>query len=170
MVPTDGPRTRVLKLHGTRAILWGTGQGVRADSMPVPYEFGATYRLTVYGRTDGGPNCRIYVEGYQWKPGVKPHGIPSSTSCARSISRGPAASSIRRHEERAFQHPLQDVVQGRVHLPRENLSPDALAHLKKVEFLLVHMLAIDGWDGDIFLDDVVLEKPRPPSPAKGESR
>ena len=53
------------------------GQGVKVDSFPVPIDAksGARYRLTVSARTTA-PDCRILLEGYKWKPGIKPHDNP----------------------------------------------------------------------------------------------
>lgn len=53
------------------------GQGTRVDSAPIPIIASNTvrYKLTVSAKTTA-PNCRILLEGYKWKPGIKPHPNP----------------------------------------------------------------------------------------------
>ena len=50
-------------------------QGVKVDSKPLPIDLKGHYRLSVTARSDG-PDCRILLEGYKWRPGIKPHENP----------------------------------------------------------------------------------------------
>lgn len=72
----DG-RVSVLSIKPSYEKTWLQG-GVKVDSAPIPVDTKdgtAKYRLTVSARSTG-PNCRILLEGYQWKPGIKPHDNP----------------------------------------------------------------------------------------------
>lgn len=73
----DG-RVNVLSLKASLAKAWAPGQGVKVDSFPIPVDTKgglAKYKLTVSARSTA-PNCRILLEGYKWKPGIKPHDNP----------------------------------------------------------------------------------------------
>jgi hypothetical protein len=164
IVPRDGVKKSVLKLHGTRDILWGTGQGVKVDSAPIPYEFGATYKLTAYARSQAdsqepGPNCRIYIEGYMWAPGIKPHENPKLHELRRIYKQG-AGNILYFGSSRSgpFSNVSTKWQKGDCTFPDDDLSSLAMKHLKRVDFLVVHVIAIDGWDGDLMVDDIELVK------------
>ena len=74
-VTNEGPRTHVLALQANKWLLWEMGQGVQVDSDPIPVATGGRYTLTIAAKTTG-PDCRILVEGYRWRPGIKPHAHP----------------------------------------------------------------------------------------------
>lgn len=164
VVPAEGGRKHVLRLSATRQMLWGDGQGVKVDSKPVPFEPGTSYKLSVYARTQAGtsnpgPNCRIYIEGYDWKPGIKPRDNPDLSELRKTYKQG-SGNLLYFGKEKSgpFSNPAGTWSMGSCVFPGERLSEQAQKSLGRVKFICVHIVAIDGWDGDIFIDDVVLEK------------
>ena len=86
-VTNEGSMKHALALRANNLILNGSGQGVQVDSDPSPVAPGGRYTLTISAKTMG-PDCRILVEGYRWKPGVKPHAYPKlkeMRKCFRSF-------------------------------------------------------------------------------------
>ncbi len=67
-------RTQVVKGSADRpqVCVLPVGKGA-LTSKPFALDIGCKYRLTVDMRAPGGLDGRVYVEGYRWKPGVKPH-------------------------------------------------------------------------------------------------
>jgi len=164
VLPADGARRGVLRLHGTRDVLWATGQGVKVDSWPVPFEPGATYKLTAYARSSAdsrepGPNCRMYIEGYRWRPGVKPHDAPRLSDLRKVYKQGPGnILYFGGRDSGAFSGAPRSWQKGECTFPSKDRSELAERHLQRVKFLVVHIVAIDGWDGDLLVDDVQLRR------------
>jgi len=183
VIPRDGTRSNVLRLHGTFKLLWASGQGVKVDSKPIPFEQGARYKLSVRARSPEGANARIYIEGYKWKPGIRPHSDPqlyelqriykqgaghmlyltgkNSRSAKKSVKK--SAKKSRKGPTGVFSNPTRNWKQGACVFPAKNLSNLGKKHLKKVRFMVVHMIAIncpvkESFEGDILVDDVVLER------------
>ena len=164
VIKKDGIKKGVLKLTGTRDILWGTGQGIKVDSEPVPFDPDATYELTVSARSQAatskpGPNCRIYIEGYQWKPGIKPHPKPKLQELRKVYKQG-SGNILYFSKTRSgpFSNAKKTWSKGSCTFPGKKLSSAARSHMRKIRFICVHIVAIDGWDGDILVDEVRLEK------------
>lgn len=163
-VKRDGTKKGVLKLTGNRDILWGTGQGIKVDSEPVAFDPDATYKLTVEARTQAatskpGPNCRIYIEGYQWKPGIKPHPRPGLQELRKIYKQGSGnILYFGKAKSGPFSNAQKTWSKGTCTFPGKKLSSAAKGHLRKVRFICVHIVAIDGWDGDILVNEVKLEK------------
>jgi hypothetical protein len=148
-------RTGVLALFGTQDMVAGTGQGTKVDSFPVEVKPGGRYRLTLTARSVG-PGTRTLVEGYQWRPGVKPHRHPDLSEirkCFKSelvyfgSQQGGTFASVTKNWQTAS-----------VTVPDEKLSPLAAEKLSKMEFLVVHIVAIQGSEGTLYIDDVKLEQ------------
>ena len=156
VLPRDGARQGVLKLSGTRDLFWASGQGVQVDSLPIAFEPGASYRLSVAVRSTLGPNCRIYIEGYDWKPGVQPHAAPAFAEL-RKVYKG-AVLRLGPQDSGPFSGATREWQQGTQLFPAPDLSPLARQTLAKVRFIAVHIVAIDGTDGDLLVDDVRLER------------
>ena len=164
-VVSDGQRKSVLQLHGTRYLLWELGCGVVTDSHPVPFAQGSHYRISAYARTradspsNSGPNARIYVEGWKWKPGVKPHSNPDWDEL-RKVYRQQAGKMMyfSAKKEGAFSNPSTSWQKGECTFPGKDLSPEAAKYVGTIEFITLHIIAIDGWDGDLLVDDVTIEK------------
>ena len=137
------------------------------DSLPVLFETGVVYRLTVTARSvartsNPGPNCRIYIEGYDWKPGVKPHDRPHLSDLRKVYKQGSGnILYLGASKSGPFSNPAADWSTGTSRFPGQDLSEQAQQQLRQIRFLCVHIVAIDGWDGDILVDDVRLEKAGP---------
>jgi hypothetical protein len=155
-------RKKVLALWGDYAILQVPGQGTKVDSLPIPVEKGARYRLTVTARTTG-PSSRILAEGYQWRPGIKPHPNPEwheLRKCYKSEliyfgkdEGGTMSSPSRSNWETAS-----------VLFPPASPTPLAKNILAKMEFVVIHIIAIGGSEGTLYVDEVRLEKVSDPKP------
>jgi hypothetical protein len=150
----DG-RTGVLALFGTQDMLTGAGQGTKVDSFPVLVKPGKRFRLTLSART-AGPFTRTLVEGYQWRPGVKPHPDPDISELRKCFKgelvyfgsvKGGTHSPVGRSWQTAS-----------VVFPAEKPSELAVDKLAKMEFLVVHIVAIFGSEGTLYIDDVSLEE------------
>ncbi|MBN2302199.1 MAG: hypothetical protein JXN60_06765 [Lentisphaerae bacterium] len=68
----DGVRKNVLALAMGNALLHDESVVI---SNLMPFEQGKTYKISFDGRTDGAAE-RIYIRGYKWKSGIKPHDNP----------------------------------------------------------------------------------------------
>ena len=155
VVPVESGRRSVLALWGNEAILQVPGQGTVVDSKPIAVKPGARYKLTASARTSG-PDCRILVEGYKWAPGVKPHADPELhelRKCykAREIYFGPVKAGTSGGVGKSWQTESQT-------FPKEGGSDLALDSWKKAEFLVIHIVAIKGSEGTLYVDDVKLEQ------------
>lgn len=155
IVEREGPQKDVLALWGDEAILNAPGQGTKVESAPIPVSPGGRYRLTVKARSTG-PDCRILVEGYKWKPGIRPHDTPrlyELRKCYRSqqvffgTRQGGTSGGVGRSWQKAS-----------VTFPDPEASPAARELFDQVEFLVVHVVAIKGSEGYLYVDDVVLER------------
>jgi hypothetical protein len=84
VVARESGRVNVLSLKCNYDKAMVPGQGVQVDSFPIPVDVksGARWRLTVSARTTA-PDCRIYLQGYKWKPGIKPHDNPDLSELRR---------------------------------------------------------------------------------------
>ncbi len=150
-------RSGVLALWGDKTILYDEGQGTKVDSFPVQVKPGGRFKLTLTARSTG-PGIRALVEGYQWKPGVKPHPSPALhelRKCFKSellyfgSQKGGGISRVGKTWETAS-----------VTFPAAKPSALAADKLAKMEFLVVHIVAIDGTEGMLYIDDVKLESTR----------
>lgn len=84
VIPREGGHVNVLQLKCNYDKAMVPGQGVLVDSFPVPVDVksGGKWRLTVSARTTA-PDCRIYLQGYKWRPGIKPHDNPELSELRR---------------------------------------------------------------------------------------
>ncbi len=164
-VKEDSGRKGVVKFSAGADVL--ENQGVWLDSKPFPYEFGAKYRLTVWARSEGrngtGPNCRIYFVGYKWKSGIKPHPDPDLTEMAPNppgciIKQGAGYIVYFGSKGRDFSDPKRSWTKGQTTFPREDPSDEEIKRLKMCDFLTVHICVLGGSAGDLYVDDVVVEK------------
>ena len=167
-VEREGTRKSVAKIHGTAETLVSPGQGVWMDSKPVPYEFGAKYRLTIWARTTG-PAVRIYVTGYKWKPGVKPHDDPMMTDMYPNppmplYKQGSGSLLYFGNRKGGDSSGVKGTwSMGETTFPDDTPSDRALKALRQVEFLVVHICAVLGSAGDIFVDEANLEMIKAPN-------
>lgn len=157
IVPRDGVHRNVLRLHVATKVL-ADNQGVKVDSVPVPYEPGARYRLTVAARSTG-PDARILIEGYQWRPGIKPHAKPDFHALRMVYRQGGGRMLyFGNRTNGAFSGAQRKWLKGSCVFPGPDLSSAARRHLKRVRFIAVHIVGIGGGAGDLCVDDVRLER------------
>lgn len=157
VVPRDGTRKGVLKIAVPTKGL-ADNQGVKVDSMPTPFDVSKRYKLTLHGRTTG-PSCRVLIEGYQWRPGVRPCENPTFHDL-RKVYRQGAGNMLYFGSKSSgtFSGPARSWTPGACAFPGDSLSALASKHLKRVKFLSIHIVAIGGSAGDLFIDDVKLER------------
>lgn len=156
-VTNDGSKQHVLALRiGDK-----TDSGVPVDSAPIPFTPGARYKLTASVKTTK-PDCRIQLDGYRWRPGVKPHAHPELKElrkCYRftqlyfGAAKGGITGGI---------SPDMGWATASQTYPDVKLSKMAQEKFDQIQFLVVHILAIYGiWggpDGSLYVDDVELER------------
>jgi hypothetical protein len=153
--PSVEGRSGVLALFGTQDMVAGTGQGTKVDSFPIPVKPGGRFRLTMTARSSG-PGTRTLVEGYMWRPGVKPHANPDISELRKCfkfelIQFGSVKAGDHSEVGRTWKT-------ASVTFPGENPTELASGLLRKVEFLIVHIVAIFGGEGTLYVDDVKVEQ------------
>jgi len=159
VIPGNGTKRNVLQFNISHDIASGAGYGVKVDSEPVPYEPGARYKLSASARTTG-PNCRIYIAGYRWKPGIKPHDNPTLKDLRRTFKQGAGRMVyFKGKRDGNLSNPTKSWSRGSSRpFPRSNLSQLGQTHLKRSHFLVVHIIGIMGKGGILYVDDVELKK------------
>lgn len=156
VVENDGGRQKALKLHGTYAELQVPGQGVKVDSHPISIDLSkGKFRFSIYARSTG-PKCRILIEGYRWAPGVTPHDHPKNTELRKCFKFSQVYFGKQEAGETASPGPSWQ--RGTTVFPESKLSDLARKNLVQIKFLVIHIVAIDGADGDLFVDDARIEK------------
>jgi hypothetical protein len=129
-------------------------QGVKADSKPIPIDTGTRYRFSAAARSTG-PNCRILIEGYRWRPGIKPHDNPDMADLRKCYKFTQLFFGAQKAGD------FGGV--GRSWATAEFEFPDAFkSDLQRdiygsVKFVIVHIVGIGGKAGDLQVDDVTLE-------------
>jgi hypothetical protein len=154
----ESGRGKVLRLEGNASLLGN--QGVQVDSTPIPCKPIDRFRLSLWARSSG-PNCRILVEGYQWKPGIKPHPDPALHELRKCYKFSQVYFGSQQAGEmggvtRAWQ-------KGTITFPDKAFASSPLAQslLKKMQFVVIHIVAIGGSPGSLYVDDVTLDKLTP---------
>ena len=159
----QGAQGYALDLRANKTLLWSIGQGIMVDSDPVPVEPNGKYRLTVSARSTGC-NARIFVEGYRWRPGIKPHSKPRLAEL-RKCYRFPLVNfkgetpGKKSFVGETWKRASQDFPEGK-------MTPLGKESFDKVQFLVVHIIAIDLYDTSVpddeffhlYVDDVVVER------------
>ena len=161
VIPRDGTRTSVLRLHGTDAVLNVPGQGVKVDSRPVPLTLDGRYKFSARARSTG-PCCRILLEGYYWRKGVTPHDNPTlyelqkcykSTQLFFGKDQSGEMSPVPSQWTEASQ-----VIPEPLRMPPDSpMWKIAKRGQDEVRFVVIHVVAIGGHDGDLFVDDFRIE-------------
>jgi hypothetical protein len=154
VVKIESCRKNVLQLH-VKDQYTADNPGVKADSFPIPVKPGGQYKFSVYARSTG-PNCRIMLEGYKWRPDVKPHDNPSYYDLRKAykfeqVFFGQVAGGSMGGVGRAWKRATVTVPQ----TPMKELQQKLF---DGVQFLIVHVVAIGGGPGDLFVDDIELER------------
>ncbi len=162
-VTNESGKPHVLALRANDALI-GI-QGVQVDSYPIAVAPGGRFKLTVSAKTTW-PDCRILVEGYRWKPGVKPHANPQLAEmrkCYRftqvyfGAEKAGTMGGIKR--EMGWRTASQT-------FPDEKKDKLAQEKFDQVQFLVVHIIAIGNWPKSpevpewifLYVDDVNLER------------
>ncbi|TAN36901.1 MAG: hypothetical protein EPN23_07220 [Verrucomicrobia bacterium] len=161
-------KPKVLKLHGTfYELASAVAMGIKVDSDPVPIKPPEKARLTAVVKTTG-PNCRILVYGYKWKPGIKPHPAPALAELRRCydstllyFTKPTNASAL----GGSFGGAKRDWAEASVTVPdnkiiatKGKVSTLGQTMWNSVEFLSVHIVALGGKEGDLMVKEVRLEK------------
>jgi hypothetical protein len=155
VVEHDGSQKKVLALWGDVAILQVPGQGTQADSDPIPYTPGSHYHFSALARSTG-PNCRILVEGYRWRPGIKPHPQPALHELRKCYR----FSQLYYGEEQTGTKGAvgPNWKRASTTFPEKKTTKLQQSMLDAIQFLVVHIIAIDGSEGYLYVDDVKIEK------------
>ena len=163
VVARDGERTGVLRLHGTDAMLNVPGQGVKVDSRPIPLTLtNGPYRFSAWARGTG-PNCRILLEGYYWRKGITPHENPTIYELQKCY-RFTQLFFGKDQSGEVSPVPAQWAEASQV-FPEPPRSDIAKRCQGQVQFVVIHVVAIAGHAGDLFVDDFRIE-PVPPAIGK----
>ncbi|MBI2438119.1 MAG: hypothetical protein HYV36_04820, partial [Lentisphaerae bacterium] len=161
-VTDEDAREHVLDLRANDALLNLPGQGVLVDSYPIPVTPGGRYKLTVTAKTTGA-DCRILAEGYRWRPGVKPHANPRLAELRKCYKFAQVFFNPEKAGTMGGINPSQGWVTAAQTFPEEHMSKLAQETFSRVQFLVVHIIAIggscppDGWV-HLYVDDVKLER------------
>ena len=153
VVPMESGRKQVLRFEVSAKVAgW---QGVKTDSAPVPIEPNGKYRFSAAAKTTG-PNCRIMLEGYKWRPGIKPHANPELSELRRMYkfaqlyyggAKGGDFGNVGRSWSTAS-----------MTLPDTKMTDLAKEKYNEVKFLVAHIVGIGGGGGVLYVDDVKIEK------------
>lgn len=174
-----GAEKYALDLCANKGLLWGghkplilgvgegAGQGVMVDSDPVPIEPKGKYRFSASARSTGC-NARILVEGYRWRPGIKPHSNPKLAELRKCYRFPVLKFRVLPPEEKEGNMSYVDESwkSASQTFPDSNLTPLAKESFDKIQFLVVHIIAIDLYNAHVpedkffhlYVDDVVLER------------
>jgi hypothetical protein len=134
-VPQPGGKGNAIRLLGDG------GAGVKMESAPLPFDPACTYDCSL--DVKGGP-YRVYLAGYKWKPGVRPHEAPRLEELRmvyKSKAAAGSSSSWKRETTR---------------LPGTKPSPMALEHLRQVRFLTVYVYFMEPG----YVDNVTVTRTR----------
>jgi len=132
-------------------------QGTKVDSQPIPVQPGGRYRMGAWARSTG-PNCQLLMEGYKWRPGVKPHPNPTLYELRKCYTF--RQLFFGRVEGGTMGNPSDTWRRASMTVPEGVKRLEGLRKKKydEIEFLVLHLVAIGGGPGDLFVDDVVLER------------
>jgi hypothetical protein len=155
VVDKEGPQRKVLALWGDYAVLQVPGQGTKVDSAPIPISPGGRYRFSARARSTG-PDCRIMIEAYQWKPGIKPHPNPAHHELRLCYKFSPLYYGAEEGGTSGGVGPAWK--HASMTFPDSNPQPLQKTMLDKIRFLVVHIVAIKGSEGYLYVDDVSVER------------
>jgi len=128
----------------------------------VPFDPTGKARLAAWVKTTG-PNCRILVYGYKWKPGIKPHpnpSLPELRRCYDSVQLYFTKPVAGRPGAGDMGGAKTEWSEASVVVPASKTKSSTLGQdmWNSVEFLSIHVVAIGGKPGDLLVKDVRLEK------------
>lgn len=144
----------VARLNVQRASL---NQGVKMYSDPIPFDPQGTYRLSVEARGTG-PNVRIQARGYHWRRGIEPHPNPTIAELAPVYNFNPLTFGGPRSDRVVT--PTRAWSTGTETFSRDGLSQMALRGYDRIDFVIIRVVALRGSPGELFVNEVKLEKLR----------
>ncbi len=150
-------RRNVLKLYCDERKFFN--EGVKVDSYPIEFEPGQRFRLTARAKSTG-PQCRFLVQGYRWRPDVEPHENPKYEDLRRVYRFGllyfndPETGDHSRVPQNGRWR------RGSLIFPDRQQTDLGRRFLEQVDFLIVHILAVRGGAGAVYVDDVRLTRIR----------
>lgn len=152
----DGARGNVAQLVASD--FYVANQGVKMESAPIPFDTAATYRLSIDARTTG-PDARIYLRGYRWRPRVERHDNPDlDKDLVATYNFGPVNFDGERSER--FSNPARSWKTGTMEVSPNDMSSTALRHYQQIDFLVLQVTALRGSGGTLFVDNIKLERIR----------
>ncbi len=182
VITDEQTRQTMAKLFGGHAELLVPGMGVKMDSAPAPIKSTDRFKLSCWAKSTG-PDCRILVYGYKWKPGIKPHAnpiLPELRECYHSVQLYFSAAKLNREGPPQFSTKVGGGDFGGVkkewkqataifpdtHKWKATTSSDmngqkiSIGQEKwnSVEFLSIHLVAIGGSPGELLVRDMRIEK------------
>jgi hypothetical protein len=182
VITDEQTRQTMAKFTGTHVELQVPGMGVKIDSAPAPIKSTDRFKMSCWARSTG-PDCRILVYGYKWKPGIKPHPnpiLPELRECYHSVQVYFSAAKLWREGPAQFSTKIgggdfggvkkewkqASVIFPDTHKWKATTTSDmngqkiSIGQEKwnSVEFLSIHMMAIGGRPGDLFVRDARIEK------------
>lgn len=131
VISEDGLKRGVLRMDAQPETL--------LDSRPIPFVKGGRYRCNLDLR---GGKARVYMAGYKWKPGIRPHATPKLGELRLVYKSKPFVGTAKTWKNVTL------------HLPGKKPSKLAQQHLDKVRFITVHVWA----EGEVFIDNVEVRK------------
>lgn len=157
----DGRRWVVCHNPGLASV-----QGTKMDSKPIPFDPKASYKFSMEAKTTGPPG-RILIEGYRWKPGIRPHENPQLHELRKCYKFKKLFFGSKKEGE--FSGVEKSWSKAERTFPEKDMSPLAMKMFKRIEFLLVHIVKIGVPDGKLYIDNVRLVKTdggggKPPHP------
>ncbi len=154
-VDREAGRDSVARLEVAAEI--ASEEGVKMESAPVPFDRNSRYRLSVDARTTG-PNARIYLRGYRWRPRVERHDNPTLEELVPVYN----FHAIQFQSDRAerLSNPDRRWRTATQEIPFEGMSTAAQRHFRMIDFLVVQVFAIHGSAGTLYVDNVQIEKVR----------
>jgi len=155
VVEEVGSQRDVLKLEcdAKRAI----NEGVKVDAFPVKFKPGQRFKLSARAKSTG-PSCRFLVQGFRWRPDVKPHKYPKFEELRRVYRFG--LLYFNEPETGPFSRVSKDGSwdYGKMYFPDREQTELGQSFLERVDFLMIHIVAIDGKAGNLYIDDVKMKR------------
>lgn len=165
----DGSRKGVARLHGIQSVINETGQGVWLDTKLIPYEYPCRYKFTVWARCEGdsggpGPDARMIACAVMWQPGRTPRPDPDLSDMApkpphRLIQQGSGHMVYFTGKNNRDTSGVKTAwTKGETTFPDATPSGEELKRLKRADFIFLHICALFGSPGNLYIDDVSIEK------------
>lgn len=143
VVPSEGGRTGVCRIEST------SDAGTKLESMAIPFEEGYRYQCTLKFK---GPDYRIYLAGYRWKPGISPHDNPTRSEL-RQVYKSNAETGKASNWSTVT-----------LEIPGKKMTSGMASFLKQIKFLTVYVYVTRTG----YIDEVTVTRTRDPSMMLGK--